>query len=344
MNGQIQESFENQIKNVTKDENEKKFKLIKEFRGQFKSSYKQNRYIFCFEQDFYLVFSVGKYLASFYSLQQRDQKCEVNPLVVWLTIVGMYEFFNSIRYLAVRYSLQMNSKDIFLLVLPDILIKTSNETMNLSSMQKRNRRAQIKILIKMKLSTYEISQQELIVEPPFTIYEIIHQTEVLNKYTIIMKLYNQFSIYLIFTGGNVAYFQSDSNVCDDNLNNVTYWIFIFSISLYQIWVSYYFHDLIYVNYNIHIFIQVHFQNYQQKSNLSNSFCYFILEQNQKMRIFHYSTSIEPSILQCNICMCDYAENDKIIQLPSSNIHHSQDHCFQQQILIKQQCSIYRKFL
>ena len=46
----------------------------------------------------YLIFSFAKYLACFWSLRDRNEDCEVNPLSVWLTVVGMYEFLNSIRY------------------------------------------------------------------------------------------------------------------------------------------------------------------------------------------------------------------------------------------------------
>ncbi|CAD8057441.1 unnamed protein product [Paramecium sonneborni] len=331
MNRQIEESSENQIKYVTKDEDEKKFKLLKDhFRIQFKQSYKQI--------GFYLVFSFGKYLACFYSLQQRDQKCEVNPLVVWLTIVGMYEFFNSIRYLAVLYSLQMNSKDIFLLVMADMLTKTSNETMNLSGMQERNRRAQIKTLIKMKLSTREISQQELIAEPPFTSYEIIHQAEALNKYTRVMKLYNQFIFYLIFTGGNVAYFQSDSNDCDDNLNNVTFVLLL---------IGYLFSAFLIIGFGLAVISMALYMPIILFLFLFKSTCKIINKiqtknKIKKMSLFHYHHNIEPSISQCNICMCDYSENDQIIQLPCSNMHHFHNHCFQQWILIKQQCPVCRK--
>ncbi|CAD8131939.1 unnamed protein product [Paramecium octaurelia] len=333
MNRQIEESSENQIKYVTKDEDEKKFKLLKLlFRSQFKQSYK---YI-----GFYLLFSFGKYLACFYSLQQRDKKCEVNPLVVWLTIVGMYEFFNSIRYLAVLYSLQMNSKDIFLLVLADMLTKTSDESMNLSGMQERNRRAQIKTLIKMKLSTREISEEELNAEPPFTQYEIIHQAEVLNKYTRIMKVYNQFVYYMIFTGGNVAYFQSDSNDCDDNLNNVTFLLlligYLFSAFLIIGFGLAVISMAFYMPIILFLFIYKSTRNIVQKIQTKNKI--------QKMRVFHYHNSMEISISQCNICMCDYVENDKIIQLPCSYMHHFHDHCLQQWIIIKQQCPVCRKLI
>ena len=46
----------------------------------------------------YLVFSFTKYLACFWCLRDRNDDCDVNPLSVWLTVVGMYEFLNSIRY------------------------------------------------------------------------------------------------------------------------------------------------------------------------------------------------------------------------------------------------------
>ncbi|CAD8150398.1 unnamed protein product [Paramecium pentaurelia] len=333
MIGQIEESSENQSKYITKDRDEIKFKFLKQhFRIQFKESYK---YI-----GFYLLFSFGKYLVCFYSLQQRDQKCDLNPLVVWLTIVGMYEFFNSIRYLAVLHSLQMNSKDIFLLVMADMLTKTSNESMNLSGMQERNRRAQIKTLIKMKLSTLEISQEEWITEPPFTQYEIIHQAEVLNKYTRIMKVYNQFVYYLIFTGGNVAYFQSDSNDCDDNLNNITFVLLL---------IGYLFSAFLIIGFGLAIISMTLYMPIILFLFIFKSTCKIIkkIQTNnkiKKMRIFHYNNSLEASFIQCNICMFDYVENDKIIQLPCSNMHHFHDQCFQQWVLIKQQCPVCRKLL
>lgn len=37
-----------------------------------------------------------------------------------------------------------------------------------------------------------------------------------------MKVYNQFVFYLLFTCGNIAYISSDSNDCDEHLNNVTF--------------------------------------------------------------------------------------------------------------------------
>lgn len=70
-----------------------KFKLIKShFKAHFTQSYKTIGY--------YLIFSFGKYLACYWVLKDRNDNCETNPLSVWLTVVGMYEFLNSLRYSA----------------------------------------------------------------------------------------------------------------------------------------------------------------------------------------------------------------------------------------------------
>ncbi|CAD8141181.1 unnamed protein product [Paramecium octaurelia] len=334
MNRELEETSQNQENKISKDEDEKKFKLLKEhFRVQFKESYK---YI-----GFNLLFSFGKYLVCFYSLQQRDQQCDVNPLFVWLTIVGMYEFFNSIRYLAVLYSLQMNSKDIFLLVMAEMLTKDSEEQMNLQGMEEKNKRNQIKTLIKMKLSTRDIRQEELIAEPPFTQYEIIHQAEALNKYTRLMKVYNQFIFYLIFTGGNIAYFQSDSNDCDDSLNNVTFVLlligYLFSAFLIIGFGLAIISMALYMPIILFLFIFKTLGKIFKRLQTKNKF--------KKMKKFEYKSGPEFSaIQQCNICMCDYEDNDLIVQLPCSIKHHFHDHCLQQWVIIKQQCPVCRKLI
>ncbi|CAK67383.1 unnamed protein product (macronuclear) [Paramecium tetraurelia] len=334
MNRELEETSQNQENKISKEEEEKKFKLLKQhFRGQFKESYK---YIGKqYPQDF------GKYLVCFYSLQQRDQQCEVNPLFVWLTIVGMYEFFNSIRYLAVLYSLQMNSKDIFLLVMAEMLTKDSNEQMNLQGMEERNKRNQIKTLIKMKLSTRDIRQEELIAEPPFTQCEIIHQAEALNKYTRLMKVYNQFIFYLIFTGGNIAYFQSDSNDCDDSLNNVTFVLLL---------IGYLFSAFLIIGFGLAIISMALYMPIILFLFIFKSVCKIIMRLQtkskfKKMNKFQYRCCPElSSIQQCNICMCDYEDNDLIVQLPCSTRHHFHDHCLQQWVIIKQQCPVCRKLI
>ncbi|CAD8147174.1 unnamed protein product [Paramecium pentaurelia] len=335
MNRELEETSQNQENKNSKEEDEKKFKLLKQhFRAQFKESYK---YI-----GFNLLFSFGKYLVCFYSLQQRDQQCDVNPLFVWLTIVGMYEFFNSIRYLAVLYSLQMNSKDIFLLVMAEMLTKDSNEQMNLQGMEEKNKRNQIKTLIKMKLSTRDIREEELIAEPPFTQYEIIHQAEALNKYTRLMKVYNQFIFYLIFTGGNIAYFQSDSNDCDDSLNNVTFVLlligYLFSAFLIIGFGLAIISMALYMPIILFLFIFKTIGKIYKRIQTKSKF--------KKMNKFEFKNAPEFSSIQqqCNICMCDYEDNDLIVQLPCSIKHHFHDHCLQQWVIIKQQCPVCRKLI
>ncbi|CAD8058416.1 unnamed protein product [Paramecium sonneborni] len=334
MNRELEETSQNIENKNSKEEDEKKFKLIKHhFRGQFKESYK---YI-----GFNLLFSFGKYLVCFYSLQQRDQKCDVNPLFVWLTIVGMYEFFNSIRYLAVLYSLQMNSKDIFLLVMSEMLTKDSSERMNLQGMEEKNKRNQIKTLIKMKLSTRDIRQEELIAEPPFTQYEIIHQAEALNKYTRLMKVYNQFIFYLIFTGGNIAYFQSDSNDCDDSLNNVTFVLlligYLFSAFLIIGFGLAIISMALYMPIILFLFLFKSIGKIVKRLQTKNKY--------KKMKKFQYKNVPDfQSTQQCNICMCDYIDNDLVVQLPCSIKHHFHDHCLQQWVIIKQQCPVCRKLI
>lgn len=69
---------------------DKNFRLMKDY---FKGSYRQA----IKDVGFSILWSFGKYGACYWCLKDREESCEVNPLSVWLTVVGVYEFLNTIR-------------------------------------------------------------------------------------------------------------------------------------------------------------------------------------------------------------------------------------------------------
>ncbi|CAD8138225.1 unnamed protein product [Paramecium octaurelia] len=278
-----------------------------------------------------LLYTLVKCHGWIFNLQLRDKDAGINPLIVRIVFIIIYELFNSIRsfnkqkyrYLAVLYQLVKHSRDISILVLAASL---RVESLQHKDIHKTQKRAQIKTHIKMKLSTSQISLTGLNATTPFNSDDIIRQAEVLvsllkSRILIVAYFFSYFRSTCGYVCNQINYFQYYAQ------NPMHLYQILFVLLCNRFWVQ---QSLCLQYYQIITQLcsltRVPFRIKQRNAHI-------ILQQ-----------LMETTILECNIWMVEYVENDKIIQLQYSNMHHFHVQCLQAWMKIKQQCPICRKWI